>query len=453
MKLGTKKFQDKLISFLLTTKNPIKYDLMPYLKSEYFDNAKTREIFEKIREHFEQYKAIVSADYLESLLDDEQTNYLKTVIEKELKFSEQEDVREKTMEFIRKQIMKNAMLDVAEDIDSPIVKFDEIKKTIMNKVSECDFNVELELDAKKDFDNIEKTERITISTGWKPVDELLDGGAAIGELAIIAAPPGGGKSHGLVGRVAEAWKTFEDDDDIAVYFTMELPDSVILTRLSAYISNIPFNDIKKIKEEKDKAKISIDKLKGTVKVKEYPGGMADVGMLHSYLEKVKSQGYNIKLIAVDYPEEMALDQRNLRLSIANLYTQLRALGHKSNFACPVWVASQINRENSEEQVITAKGLAEAFAKAGKADILISLTATHLALLKNRAAGKDHIVFNCSMDTEISHLSLTSKGEPLANYLNKNNIDSSKIDSELKRLAKKYREEEKSDNSEDPKVLD
>jgi len=36
---------------------------------------------------------------------------------------------------------------------------------------------------------------------------------------------------------------------------MELPDSVIQTRLGAYISSIPFNDIKKIKEEKDKAKI------------------------------------------------------------------------------------------------------------------------------------------------------------------------------------------------------
>jgi len=202
MKLGTKKFQDKLIAFLLITKNPIKYDLMPYLKPEYFDNVKTREIFEKIREHFEKYKAIVSSDYLESLLDDEQTTYLKTVIEKELKFSEQEDVREKTMEFIRKQIVKNTMLDISEDIDSPIIKFEEIKKTIMTTISKCDFNADLELDAKKDFDDIEKTERITISTGWKAIDELLDGGAAIGELAIIAAPPGGGKSHGLVGRVA-----------------------------------------------------------------------------------------------------------------------------------------------------------------------------------------------------------------------------------------------------------
>jgi replicative DNA helicase len=450
MKIGTKKFQDKLISFILNSKNPTRYDIIPYLKPEYFDNIKSREIFEKINEHFTQYKALITSDYLESLLDDEQTKYLKLVIENELKFSEQEDVKVKTMEFIQKQILKNSMLDIAEDIDSPSVNAEDIKKILMSKIAECDFNTDQELDAKEDFDNIEKTARITISTGWKAIDELLDGGAAIGELAAVAAPPGGGKSHLLIGRTAEAWKTFENDDDVAVYFTMELPDHVIQTRLAAYVSSISFNEIKKDFVEKDKARTSISKLKGTVKIKEYPGGTANVGMLHSYLEKVKAQGYNIKLIAIDYPEEMALDQRNLRLSIANLYTQLRALGHKSNFACPVWVASQINRDNSEEQVITAKGLAEAYAKAGKVDILISLTATHLALLKNRAAGKDHIVFNCSLDTDTSQLTVTGKGEPLSNYLIKGGVDASKIDAELKKIARQYKEEE--EKSEDPEIL-
>jgi replicative DNA helicase len=452
MKLGTKKFQNKLISFILTPKNPIVYDLIPYLKPEYFDDVNTRVIFEKINEHFVQYKAMISIDYLESLLDDDQTEYLKSVIEKELKFSEQEDVKQKTMEFIRKQITKNIMLEISEDIDSPMIKYESIKKRLMHGVTQCDFNADQELDVKADFDDDEKSQRITISTGWKPIDELLDGGAAIGELALIAAPPGGGKSHLLIGRVAEAWRTFENDNDIAVYFTMELPDHVIKTRVAAYISSIPFNDIKRDNDEKEKAKVSINKLKGTIKVKEFPGGTADVGMLHSYLEKVKAQGYNIKLIAIDYPEEMALDQKNLRLSISNLYTQLRALGHRTNFACPVWAASQINRENSEEQVITAKGLAEAFSKAGKVDVLISLTATHLALLKNRAAGKDHIVFNCSLDTEISHLSITGRGEPLSSYLVKGGISADKIDAELKKLAKKYKEEDKSD-SDDPKILD
>lgn len=451
--IGTKKFQEKLLSFILLSKDPIRYDIIPYLKNEHFDNAKTREIFEQINDHFVKYKAIVSPEYLESLLNDEQTEYFKTITQKELKFSEKEDVKEKTMEFIKKQVIKNTMLEIAEDIDSPDLPFDSIKKKLIQKVTECEFNSDQELNAKDDFDNVQKTERIAISTGWKPIDELLDGGAAIGELAAVAAPPGGGKSHLLIGRVAEAWKTFKDDDDAAVYFTMELPDHVIQTRLAAYVSCIPFNDIKKDPEEKGKARNSINKLKGTVLIKEYPGGTADVGMLHSYLEKVKAQGFNIKMIAIDYPEEMYLDQRNLRLSIANLYTQLRALGHKSNFCCPVWVASQINRDNSEEQVITAKGLAEAYAKAGKLDILMSLTATHLALLKNRAAGKDHIVFNCSMDTEISHLTVSGKGEPLSSFLVKSGVDSSKIDSELKKLARKYKEENSSSDDNDPKVLD
>ena len=81
--------------------------------------------------------------------------------------------------------------------------------------------------------------RCPVSTGWREVDDLCRGGHGQGELGVVIAPTGAGKSMALVHLGAQALK----QGKTVVHYTLELQDTVVASRYDSCLTGYPLSGL------------------------------------------------------------------------------------------------------------------------------------------------------------------------------------------------------------------
>ena len=135
--------------------------------------------------------------------------------------------------------------------------------------------------------------RNTISTGWTKIDKITKGGLGAGELGVVIAPTGAGKSHVLVHLGAQALKQGKN----VVHFTLELGDTIVAKRYDACLTGINLDDVV---SQKEAIYEHIKDIDGQLIVKEYPTKSATTTTLKNNLEKIRQTQMEIDMIIVDY---------------------------------------------------------------------------------------------------------------------------------------------------------
>ena len=119
-------------------------------------------------------------------------------------------------------------------------------------------------DYLKDFEQrFQIKARNPITTGWKEIDTLCKDGLGKGELGVVIAPTGAGKSMVLVHLGAMAVKAGKT----VVHYTLELADTTIGSRYDSCITGVPLNDLFSFKEM---IYDTLQEIEGSLIVKEYP---------------------------------------------------------------------------------------------------------------------------------------------------------------------------------------
>ena len=284
----------------------------------------------------------------------------------------------------------------------PLLKkssFEDIQ-TLINDAMKLGTNNDYGYHYLKDFEKrFELITRDPITTGWKMIDKLCKGGLGNGELGVVIAPTGAGKSMALVHIGAQALKQGKN----VVHYTLELADTVVATRYDSCITGIPLQEIYNKKEDIYE---EIKDIKGELVVKEYPTKSAGADTIRAHLEKITQRGIEVGMIIVDYGDllkaKMQKDEK--RHQLESIYEELRAVAQENN--CPVWTASQTNRSGLNAEVITMESISEAFNKCFVADFIFSLSRTvehknenggRCFIAKNRN-GPDGLVYPIFMDT-------------------------------------------------------
>ena len=292
--------------------------------------------------------------------------------------------------------------------------FDEVASVINTALSlGCD--MDFGHDYVKDFEERFKvTFRNPVSSGWPVVDSLTKGGLGSGELGMVIAPTGAGKSMVLCHLGAAALKEGKN----VVHYTLELSDKVVANRYDSCITKIPLNDLHSRKEEIMDIVLDVE---GSLTVKEYPTKSASVVTIRNHLEKIKSRGVSPELIIVDYADLLkpAGDPRaEKRHQLESLYEDLRALAQE--YKCPVWTASQTNRTALNAEVITIESISEALNKCFVADFIVSVSRTmqdreantgRLIVNKNRN-GPDGMLYDMFMDTSNIQIKVLPHGKSI-----------------------------------------
>ena len=403
-----KTFQENMCKLMLYDRSYCD-QMQEVLDVKYLELKYLQVFTEKLFNYKKEYGIHPTNDTLNSVLNTE-LNEENEVIQKQVMdyfiklkafpdIQDREYIISKSVDFCRKQVLKKAMMKSVPLLNK--CSFEEIEKLISDALR-LGISNDHGYDYIKDFEArfIERA-RNPVTTGWAKIDKITKGGLGQGELVVVVAPTGAGKSHVLVHLGAQALKQGKN----VVHFTLELADTSVAQRYDACLTGIPLDELI---NQKDEVYDVIKDIDGQLIVKEFPTKSASVVTLKNHLEKIRQTEMEIDMVVVDYGDllKSSTVRRNSekRHELESIYEELRGLGQE--FGCPVVTASQTNRKGLNEEVITMESISEAFNKCFVADFIISLSRTikdrnsniaRIFVAKNRN-GPDGIVFSAFMDT-------------------------------------------------------
>ena len=341
-------------------------------------------------------------------------------------------VKEKSLDFCKKQAFKEALEKAVDLIQGE--NFEQVLDLMKKAVS-----VGLPNTKGHDFfEDMEarfvKINRHTCPTGFKRLDEkdIFQGGLGRGEIGVVVANTGVGKSHWLVALGCNAMRSGKN----VLHYTFELTEHAVGLRYDSNLCGIPSNEVQ---DRKDLVVETYkDKTLGRLIIKEYPTGSATVMTVRNHVEKLQLKGFKPDIIIIDYADIMKSSKSydSLRHELKLVYEELRNLAME--LEVPVWTASQANRDSAQADVVGLENMSEAYGKAMVADVVVSLSrkasekATgygRLFIAKNRA-GKDGVMFPISIDTSMSMFEILDE-----NSLTLNEVVGQK-QSDMKNLLKK-----------------
>lgn len=388
VKYGTS-YQTKVVASLIAD---VKFVEQVYeiTKPEFFESDANKWIVSQTLSYFNEFKSCPTLEVFKIKVGSVEDKILKQTVIEQLKGVYQqigsEDlayVKKEFLTFAKNQKVKEALLKSVE-----LLKAGQYEKIIdtMNAASKVGVENDLGLDYIQDFETIlEDVKRDSCSTGWDVVDELMDGGLGPGELGVVMAPSGIGKSWFLSKIACSALQNGID----VIHYTLELSESYVGQRYTTIISGIQTSDHK---EKKDEVIRKIRAIPGRVRIKYYPPQFASAKTLSAHIEKLRATGYNPKLIIIDYADLLKSSDKGkdgLYAELGGIYEELRGLSGETGI--PIWTATQTNRAAIDHEVIQADSVGDSYKKVQTADFIMSVSRKTKDKLSN--TGRVHIVKN------------------------------------------------------------
>jgi len=403
-------FQTKIITSLLTDQQfaVTVYDM---IQPELMGTEAKQWLVKTIKDYYYEYKVTPTLASLKVKINEITTELLKDAVVDELRevtksieATDLEFVKNETVTFCRNQMLKTAIIKSVDLLQ--LGQYEEIKRVVDNAMR-AGTHRDIGLEYVKNFDQIlEDVNRTCCPTGWEPLDFIMDGGLSGGELGVVVAPSGIGKSWFLQALAVNALRAGKN----VVHYTLELNEAYVGMRFATIFSGVP---VANIKDNKDEVRDTIKKdCKGELIIKYFPTRGATVQTIHTHLKTIELMGHEPDLILVDYADllrDVGSADAAVRHQLGNIYEDLRGLS--GEFQIPVWTASQSNRSSLEDEVIGAEKIAESYAKIMTADFVMSLSRKiedkiantgRVHVIKNRF-GQDGMTYPLTMNTSIGKL--------------------------------------------------
>lgn len=354
---------------------------LAYLITSYFKKYQSVPTYEALSTQVTTYVSTYGGDRAPEMFRD-LTEWMDAIYQLEL--TDGDFIHDKAIEFGRRQALKKAIAESLTSLENPkAVDFVDIQSNfdgVFQLGAEKDFGVDWHEIAPKlpVLLNEDTTygRKYKVPTGFISLDQRLSGGMGAGEIAIIAGPPGKGKSTFLVNLGKAASRHFKEkaNDKVVVHVTLELKQPDISLMYSSCVTGVPRNDVITSAGEYDSKLARFAPLFAHIRIKYFSPGSISTNDLKWWLVNMQSiDKVTPGLIIVDYADKLKGGESDRYRGMGEIYTSLIAIGDR--FQCPIWTGSQINREWSEEETITGKGLADSFQKKMDADLVITLNQT------------------------------------------------------------------------------
>ena len=417
-----KPFQEKVFQGMLTDPQWAG-QMVEVVNPEYFDLKYLGFLCEKYFTYYKKYKTFPTLPILITIIKEDLTKSSDVVLKDQIieylhrmktnpDMCDIQYVKDKSLEFCKRQAFKDALEQSVELIQT------EKYESVLNIMKEA-ISVGMPNSTGHDFfDDIEarfvQINRQVCPTGLDRLDaqDILRGGLGRGEIGVVAANTGVGKSHFLVAMGCAAMKAGKN----VIHYTFELSEHETGKRYDSHLCHIPSNEIIERKKEVVERYQNMDL--GRLVIKEYPTGSASVLTIRNHIEKLTLKGFVPSLVVVDYADVMKSSRAydSLRHELKLIYTELRNLAVDLNI--PIWTASQANRDSSKSEVVGLENLSEAYGKAQVADIVLSISRKpmeksegtgRIFVAKNRA-GRDGLLFPINIDTARSKFTILDDTE-------------------------------------------
>ena len=415
-----KSFQEKIFQGLLTD-HRWAAQICEVMKSDFFDIRYLNYLTEKYFAYNEKYKCFPTLSLLVTIIKEDLSNDDDIILRDQIveflyrmkmnpDANDIDYVKDKSLDFCKRQAFKEALEQAVELIQTD--KFESVVGLMKHAVAIGMPNTtghDFFKDAEARF---VKVNRQACPTGITRLDakDILNGGLGRGELGVITANTGVGKSHFLVAMGANAMRCGKN----VIHYTFELSEYQVGLRYDSNLCDIASNEVQ------DHKKIVMEKYEdaelGRLIIKEYPTSSASVITIRNHIEKLMLRGFVPSVIVIDYADIMRSTRSydSLRHELKLIYEELRNLA--MDMGVPVWTASQANRDSANSEIVGLENMSEAYGKAMVADLVLSLSRKpmekstkvgRLFVAKNRA-GKDGLLFPIHIDTSRSIIKIVDE---------------------------------------------
>jgi len=406
------KFQTELINQILHPANKKFADrIIDIVHTNYFDNEYFRLIIATIKDYYEQFEKIPAWDTLETILKveikEKITQEYVFEITKEIRDLDVEDweyVQRESLNFCRQQELKKANDKISKIIDQgQFGRYEEcaeIMKEALAVGSEKDDGTSI----TEGWDTVlEEDFRHPVPTGISGIDNLTDGGLSRGELGVVLAPYGVGKTTILTKIANTAYNVGVN----VLQIVFEDKEDVIKRKHAACWSGIELNQLSEDKETI--LKVIKDRTQGKENdliIRKFPSEGITVNHIKSYIRHLISIGFKPDLVVLDYIDCLESTRKyndewsgegNVMRGFESMLAEYNIVG---------WTAVQGNRSSVSAEVVTGDQMGGSIKKAQIGHFIMSVARTlpqkesnraTIAVLKSRF-GKDGVIFeDCTFD--------------------------------------------------------
>jgi hypothetical protein len=381
-------YQSKVVASLISDVKFLE-QVTEITKPAFFESQANQWIIGEVQNYFNEFRAVPTMEVFKIKVGDIEDKILKQTVVEQLKgvylqvgSEDLPYVKKEYLTFAKNQKVKDALLKSVDLLKAG--NYDKIIDTMM-AASKVGVENDLGLDYIDNFELImEDVKRNSVSTGWEVIDELMDGGLGPGELGVVMAPSGIGKSWFLSKIACSAVQSGMN----VLHYTLELSESYVGQRYTTILTGIQTSEHKERKEE------IIRKIKNTpgrVRIKYYPPQFASAKTLSAHIEKLRASGFNPNLIIIDYADllKSGSNRDGLYAELGGIYEELRGLSGETGI--PIWTATQTNRAAIDHEVIQADSVGDSYKKVQTADFIMSVSRKTKDKLSN--TGRIHIVKN------------------------------------------------------------
>jgi replicative DNA helicase len=394
---------------------------MDVIESSYFDNKYFKIIIQMIKEYHTKYESTPTFDTLEQIVKSEipQELVAKIVLDtlkqvKDAPFEGTSFVQEKALKFCKQQELQKAM-DKSQKIitEGDFESYDKVEGLIREALQVG----EVEKGQTDVFDNLDtvldEDYRHPIPMGIGGIDKLLKGGLAKGEIGVILAPTGVGKTTVLC-KIANT--AFNLGYNVLQIFFEDNPKIIQRKHFTMWTGIEPDNLV----IHKDTVMSKITEIKETMKneliLKKLASDSMTMNQIKNQVRKIIADGTKIDMILLDYidcvlPESSAKDEWKAEGSVMRGF---EAMCHELNIAG--WTATQGNRSSISSEVVTTDQMGGSIKKAQVGHVIITVAKSlqqkemnlaTIAITKSRL-GKDGVVFeNCKFNNELLEIDTES----------------------------------------------
>jgi KaiC/GvpD/RAD55 family RecA-like ATPase len=413
-------FQVQLLNQIVVDKE-FSRSIVDVIESNYFDNKYFKIIIQMIKEYNQKWDGVPSFETLEQITKSEfqQESIAKVVIDtikkiKEAPVSGGDFVQEKALKFCKQQELQKAITKAQKVIDGgEFENYDTLEEMIREAlqvgiVEDGMLNVFSNLD-----DVLNEDYRHPIPMGIPGIDRLLKGGLAKGEIGVILAPTGVGKST-ILTKIAN--HAFNLGYNVLQIFFEDNP-KVIQRKHFTLWSKIHPDDMSNKKEEVlMRVKEVESKMTNQLILEKLPSDTMTMTQIKNLIRKKIADGIKVDMVLLDYID-CVVPEKNLGdewKSEGSVMRGFEAMCHELNLVG--WTATQGNRSSISSEVVTTDQMGGSIKKAQVGHVIISIAKTlqqkemklaTIAITKSRI-GDDGIIFeNCKFDNSMLEIDTES----------------------------------------------
>jgi len=403
-------FQIQLLNQIIVDKE-FSHSIIDVIENSYFENKYFKIIIQMIKEYYKKYDHTPSFDTLEQVAKSElqQETAIKVVLDtiKKIKDAPIEGVdfvQEKALKFCKQQELQKVMKKAQKIIDGG--EFENYD-TLEELVREALLVGSKDTSAMDVFSNLDQVldddYRHPIPMGIPGIDRLLKGGLAKGEIGVILAPTGVGKST-LTTKIAN--HAFNLGFNVLQIFFEDNPKVIQRKHFTLWTKIHP----DELSDKKDEVMKKVKEIKETMQneliLKKLPSDTKTMLQIKNEIRKMIADGIKIDMVILDYIDCVVPD-KNLGdewKSEGSVMRAFEAMCHELNIVG--WTATQGNRSSISSDVVTTDQMGGSIKKAQVGHVIITVAKSlqqkemklaTIAITKSRI-GDDGVVFeNCKFD--------------------------------------------------------